>query len=561
LEYPKYFGYEVVISNAVFFRKTPTNKIFLTIFTKKMMSTVVKEKIAKPNKLPFLHAQVLQKIYFDLFEHKRTTIEELSELTDYPKGSIILNDAIESLEAKGFVDGDIITGFRIPENCLDLFSKIVKKNDYIHKKYSTNILQFTTPENFTPTLFEEEHTISELNKYGTVHKWYDYLEDFPFSLIEDKIKEYKVKPNSLVVEPFAGSGTTCISANFFKSNSVGFDANPLMTFISEVKTTWDIDLTHYKKQVIKVAEQFLEKIHNYDSLKLKKGFLENMPRKELNQWLSPALQKEVNLLKNLIDEISDKKIKNLLLLAMSKSCLDASYVSFCPGTTFYPFREKEEFWDLFTKKVIQIYDDLQKVQKHNHYGISKLINDTCLNASKYIKSKTINFIITSPPYPNDLEYTRQTRLEMYLLDFVKNMGDVQQIKKKMVKGSTKLIFKESKSEVFALKFNDVKIVSDKIYEQTKDKNWGFDYPRMVREYFGDMYLCLSEFFPLMKKNAHFLLVVGDQTVKGVYIPVCDILIEMGQEIGYRNCRKELFRMRRSTEHNILLPEEIVIIEK
>ena len=525
-----------------------------------MMPVIAKEKIVNHNNLPFLQAQVLQKIYFDLFEHKKTTIEELSELTDYPKDSKILNDAIEALVEKDFLDGNLITGFSISENSLDLFSKIIKKNDYKHKRYSTNILQFTTPENFILKLFKEE-TISEFNKYGTVHKWYDYLEDFPFSLIEDKIKEYKIKPNSLVVEPFAGSGTTCVSANFFRCNSIGFDANPLMTFISEVKTTWDIDLTLYKKQVIKVAEEFLEKIHDYDSLKLKKGFLQNMPKKELNQWLSPALQKEVDLLKNLIDEITDKKIKNLLLIAMSKSCLDTSYVSFCPGTTFYPFREKEEFWDLFNRKVIQIYEDLKKVQKHNHYGKSKLINDTCLNSSKYIKPKTINFIITSPPYPNDLEYTRQTRLEMYLLDFVKNMDDVQRIKKKMVKGSTKLIFKESKSEVFTLKFNDVKIVSDKIYEQTKDKNWGFDYPRMVREYFGDMYLCLKEFFPLMGKNAHFLLVVGDQTVKGVYIPVCDILIEMAQEIGYRNCKKELFRMRRSTGHSVLLPEEIVIIEK
>ena len=41
-------------------------------------------------------------------------------------------------------------------------------------------------------------------------------------------------------------------------------------------------------------------------------------------------------------------------------------------------------------------------------------------------------------------------------------------------------------------------VSNCIYEQTKDKNWGFDYPRMVKEYFGDMYLCLKEYLPLMK---------------------------------------------------------------
>ena len=84
---------------------------------------------------------------------------------------------------------------------------------------------------------------------------------------------------------------------------------------------------------------------------------------------------------------------------------------------------------------------------------------------------------------------------------------------------------------------------------------------MVREYLGDMYLCLKEFYPLMKKDASFLLVVGDQTIKQVYIPVCDILIEMAEEIGYKNCKKELFRIRRSTGHNIQLPEEIVILQK
>lgn len=246
---------------------------------------------------------------------------------------------------------------------------------------------------------------------------------------------------------------------------------------------------------------------------------------------------------------------------MSKSCFDASYVSLCPGTTFYPFREKEEFWNLFTDKIIQMHDDLKAIQIHNHYGKTKTITDSCLNAQSHLKDNSIDFIITSPPYPNDLEYTRQTRLELYLLDFAKNMNDIQKIKRSMAKGSTKLIFKESNSEIFINKFNSVKSISSKIYEQTKDKNWGFDYPRMVREYFGDMYLCMKYFSPLMKTDSHFLLVVGDQTIKGVFIPVCNILIELAEEIGYKNCRKESFRIRRSTGHNIPLPEDIVILEK
>lgn len=526
------------------------------------MTVLIQTQVINPNKLPFLQAQVLQQIYLALAEKKETTIKVLSELTDYPKESKILADAIKMLVDKGFIEGDLLNGFSIPENCFDLFSKIIKRNDYKRKEYSEKIIKFAESKTDTPnTLFEFEQTISDLNKFGVIHKWYDYLEDFPYSLIEEKIIEYKLKPESLIVEPFAGSGTTLISANLFQCDAVGFDANPLMTFISEVKTTWDIDLILFKKEISNISKRFVKEIHNFDKLHLDLGFINVMPKKEINQWLSPALQKEVILLKNLIDEIKNKKIKNLLLIALSKSCFDASYVSLCPGTTFYPFREKEDFWDLFTKKVISIYNDLKAVQKHNHYGKSELITDTCLNARNHLKPKSIDFIVTSPPYPNDLEYTRQTRLELYLLDFVKSMNDVQKIKRKMVKGSTKLIFKESDSETYAMKFEDVKIVSDKIYEQTKDKNWGFDYPRMVREYFGDMYLCMLEFYDLMKKDANFLQVVGDQTIKGVYIPVCDILIKMAQEIGYRNCRKELFRMRRSTGHNILLPEEIVIIQK
>lgn len=514
----------------------------------------------KPNKLPFLQAQILQQVFINNYENKTTTFEQLADLTDYSKDSKILKDAFKALFEKGFLDGDF-ENITFPQESKKLMQGFVRRNDYKHKIFSDKLLKYFSSEQYNKTLFDFDQTISELNKFGVVHKWYDYLEDFPFQLIEDKIIEYGLQPHSLIVEPFAGSGTTLISANLFNCDSIGFDSNPLMTFISEVKTTWNIDLQLFKQVVVKLSEQFVEQIKNYDKLQLKKGFLEFMPKKELNQWLSPSLQKEANLLKNLIDKIVNVEIKNLLLLSMSKSCFEASYVSLCPGTTFYPFREKEEFWDIFTKRTIQIFEDLQSIQKHNNYGKSKLINDSCLNASQYIEKETIDFIVTSPPYPNDLEYTRQTRLELYLLDFVKEMNDIQQIKRTMVKGSTKLIFKESNSENYIAKFKDIQVVSDKIYEQTKDKNWGFDYPRMVREYFGDMYLCMKEFYDLLKPQAHFLQVVGDQTIKGVYIPVCDILIEMAQEIGYKNCRKELFRMRRSTGHNIALPEEIVIIQK
>jgi DNA modification methylase len=522
----------------------------------------VESKKYSPNGLPFLQAQVLEQIYLDISLNRETDINKLSEITDYPSTSKILRGAINSLIQKNFLSGSLESGFAVPDDKFDFFQNVIKKNDCQNKFYSDKIINYFDKSHPSQLeIFLEAVDISYLNRYGVVHKWYNYLEEFPYSLIEEKIKEYKLKDGSLVVDPFCGSGTTLVSANMFHLNAIGFDVNPLMIFVSTVKTTWSIDIDELKKTITQVCKQFLREIKQVDKIKFTNGFLKTMPKKELNQWLSPILQQEVSLLKYIINQIPNVKMRNLFLLAMAKACFDGSYVSLCPGTTFYPFREKNEFWDLFTEKIIQMYEDLRVIQKHNHYGKTTLINDTCLNARNYLNNNSVDFIITSPPYPNDLEYTRQTRLELYLLDFVKGMEDVQKIKRQMVKSSTKLIFKESNSATFIDKFSEITDISGKIYEQTKSKNWGFDYPRMVQEYFGDMYLCLKKLYPLMKKKSHFILVVGDQTIKGVLIPVGDILIKMAKEIGYKNCRKELFRIRRSTGHDIPLPEELVILEK
>ena len=285
-----------------------------------------------------------------------------------------------------------------------------------------------------------------------------------------------------------------------------------------------------------------------------------MPKREINQWLSPNMQKQVTYTKDIIKEIEDTKIRNIFLFAMAKSAFDGSYVALCPGTTFYPYRTKTPFYELFVKKLNQIHYDLKVLSKMDHYGKVKVINGDSRQINKLIPKK-VKLSLTSPPYPNDLEYTRQTRLELYLLDFVKNMDEVRNLKKIMVKGSTKLIFKESDSAKYVENNNGVNEVANKIAYALRDKNWGFDYPRMIREYFGDMYLNLKAHLDILDEGGVYILVVGDQTYKNIVIPVGKILAEMGKELGYNKADIEHHRMRRSTTHNIPLPEENVILYK
>ena len=158
-----------------------------------------------------------------------------------------------------------------------------------------------------------------------------------------------------------------------------------------------------------------------------------------------------------------------------------------------------------------------------------------------------------------MEYTRQTRLSLFLLDYVKSIYDVKKIKKNMVKGSTKLIFTESNSSQYVEHNNQVQTVAKQIEKKLDGKNWGWDYPRMVKEYFGDMHLCLREFEKILKSDGTAVLVVGNQTSKNVFIPVVDILKDIAKDVGFRKVTNELFRVRTSTLHKQPLNEELLIL--
>jgi len=512
--------------------------------------------------LPFLQSQILEYLYLKIHKKGVPSIEELSGLTGYAKDSKILLNAIRLLDEKGFIERNGDFNFRVPGDKKSFFGEIIQKIKNQKVKYNEEwIEQIDKNSSYQLSLFPEYRSISELNRYGVVHRWYDYLEDFPYILLEESFKKYSLKKGSLVLDPFCGSGTTLVSSNLFQLDAIGIDANPLMCLISEVKTTWDIDIDKLKNIYKKMSKQFIKLALGLEHYNFKNNFLENMPKKELNQWMSLGMQKQVALMKDLINEIEDEKIKKLFMVMLGKSAFDASYVALCPGTTFYPHRQKEPFFDVFCKKIIQVYNDLKLVQKFNAYGKTRVFNKSATETSWFIDADSIDFIITSPPYPNDLEYTRQTRLELYLLDFVKNMSEVQKLKRNMIKGSTKLIYQEDDWGKYVEKFKTVQKVTEKIKKALSDKNWGFDYPRMIREYFGGMYVCLQEFYKVMKKGSYNLQVVGDQTYKNIVIPVGKIFVEMAKDIGYSDAYIELFRTRRSTTHNIPLPEEIVVLKK
>jgi len=161
----------------------------------------------KSKRLPFLQSQILNYLYLKIFNKEKFSIEELSSLTGYPKDSKILLNALESLIKKGFISRKDGYEFYIPDSKKTFFAEIIKGIKDQNTTYNEALIdQIDESDAEQLQLFQEYNSISDLNRNNVIHRWYDYLEDFPFSLLEDSIRKYNLKAGDIVLDPFCGSG-------------------------------------------------------------------------------------------------------------------------------------------------------------------------------------------------------------------------------------------------------------------------------------------------------------------------------------------------------------------
>lgn len=401
------------------------------------------------------------------------------------------------------------------------------------------------------------------NGSGPVFRWYKYLEDFSHFFVSEPIEKYKVSKKYYVMDPYAGSGTTLIQSRLDGYKSIGLDVNPVMVFISNVKLGWSVATKELIKEYNKILHSYFKLTEKEKVQLLEKSPLWRMPRRELNQWLSPIKQKEIGAVMSYTKKVKNKDVRDLLRFIITKVAVDVSYVVFCPRTTFYPFRKKPAFFDRFREVVLWVIRDLKNDLIKETKEIEAKVELGSCKDTKFMKrfAGKVDLIITSPPYPNDLEYTRQTRLEMYLLGYVKSMSDIQMVKKQMVKGSTKLIFNTDKPNDLVISLPVLKKIITELRVRLKDKNWGFDYLKMIEMYFSDMVLSMENFRNILVENGVCILVVGDQTIKGVVIPVARILSALGKKAGFRDCKIEPHRRWGSVEDLSPIIEEDLILFK
>ena len=432
-----------------------------------------------------------------------------------------------------------------------------------------------------------------------IQNWYTIVAGFSGDFIRSNLKKLKKDKEVKMLDPFMGTGTSALIGLFNGVKVYGIDANPFTHFVSKVKTNIDINRTNaenlltslntkLRDEITKESNFVWRKVPTIEIKEHLKGIWQNREKRidkigkyqvppipHIQKWVSPKILLSILELQEIIDNasciIDDEKTTDLMRLAFASLLLPVSNLTLSGPKIAYRRSDKQRiicedapvkrlFLENLTKMVndIRLFENLDKKLK------PELFFGDARKVTEYVKD-SVDIILTSPPYLNEVDYLDNSRLELFFLDFVKSDTDIRSLKEIQIRGNTKYLFTTNRdypeNVPSSTAFDEILTISDSIKEKWKNKAWGWDHPRMVVEYFIDMKAHLAEIIKVLKSSCFYKMIIGDSAISGILIPTDEIIGKIAKEIGFSKIIIKPFRYRSSSRHKVKLRESIVTLWK
>lgn len=410
-----------------------------------------------------------------------------------------------------------------------------------------------------------------------VHDWYRFVLSFPSHLVRDYLDAFCVDSEQRVLDPFCGTGTTLVECKKLGIPSVGIERNPMAGFASRTKLDWSVDPDALVSHAKAVADQVLallqhQGINDFGMTPLfpAKDWpiadLRTLPPAKLNLLLknsiSPLPLHKTLLLLDILDRRRDDKICSHERLALAAALVsEIGNLHFGPEVGVGRIQEDAPVIGPWLNRVKTMGSDLAMLRKLAateatvHIGDARRLED-------YLEPSSVDAVITSPPYPNEKDYTRTTRLESVLLDFYRNKKDLRSLKQGFIRSNTRSVYKADTDDALVADHDGIQRIAQLIearrVEQGKTSGFERQYARVTKLYFGGMVRHLASLRTILRPGARLAYVVGDQaSYLRVMIRTGQILGELAQNLGYELAGIDLFRTRIATASRQYLREEVV----
>lgn len=340
--------------------------------------------------------------------------------------------------------------------------------------------------------------IKTVNRPQSIHGIYPYRGKISSIEASEIVKQ--ISPKSVLLDPFCGSGTIILESAMRGVDAIGIDNNPLAYILTKGKINsleYDKDIFDY--EVGKIISKSKE-LNNFT----------DMPENAKRHFHKTSAE-EIMRTSYFFNKMSDY-LKATFLGAIALTAR---------GCNHYKWTSSTVGKDINPKRYINFYEKFkEKVSKH-HLQITKKNNAKVFlgdsrKLSEIIPEKSVDFVFTSPPYFDCLDYTSYYgKIVLEILGY-----DRLKIKKELIQN--------------------------------------------IKDYKKDMAKVMREIIKITKSDAKIVFVVGDKKIGKEIIKGSDLFSELIKhkpskiiEREYTNSSSQVFDKLNKTKRK----EQIIIWDK
>jgi len=388
------------------------------------------------------------------------------------------------------------------------------------------------------------------NKSLPIHRWVPWIAGFSAQFVQDVISSYvpKSRPSErLILDPFAGVGTTLIEALKAGYQTIGYEINPFAALVATAKVDclgvhpveFAAEVEAFRNSMLRFEDEidrrwaagskdFSIGIDDLNRLQ-PDGFKSRVP------FFSPPV--EAKFLYALArTQVLLQPDRNLFRAALGATMVSVSNYSYEPSLATRPgsgkaLIENASVATVVSRKLQEVLTDIEWVRQNYAYQWLPLrrevLEDSYFNSN--LGRGSVSLVITSPPYMNNYHYVRNTRPQLYWLGLVAN-GHVNQLEQASFGKFWQTVRQGSRVEM-EFESDSVKDMLDALRVKNPDKGYygGSGWANYVATYLNDTHKFIRQLKRQLKPGGRAVIVIGNSIIQGIEFRVDQMIAEMAEE--------------------------------
>lgn len=375
------------------------------------------------------------------------------------------------------------------------------------------------------------------NKLVPVHRWVPWIAGFASDFVSDAIERYVQGPG-VVLDPFAGVGTTLVEALALGKTPYGFEINPYAALASRVKVhAHRVDLNAFRE----VVSRFICFYNERENTEYTPRSTPPPGFKGRADFYSPAVLRKVLIVQDYIATLSAGEVRDLFRIAFASTMVRYSNYSYEPSLGRRASAGKPDILDwpvarTVAEKLGEMLTDIAWLQKRvsTEAAPGIVFHDSFFTCEAHMAADSVDLIITSPPYLNNYHYNRNTRPHLYWLGYTDKPKDFDALEQANFGKYWQTVRELTHVGLnLALPHSDLtdKIAALRTIKSERGIYGGNGWANYAASYFNDCGHFVRGMKYVLKPGSTALVVIGNSILQGIMIPTDRYLGEIAQAEG------------------------------